>query len=79
VSDRLLPCPFCGGTDSEDNACQMAKVVTRSFMSAIRKTAYRVECGCGASGPADLVWGKAREMWNARHTDHVGSPRGQND
>lgn len=63
---ELIPCPFCGGTDSTDNACQMAKIATRSFKSAIGKTAYQVECGCGAKGPADLVWGKANAAWNTR-------------
>lgn len=64
--EPLLPCPFCAGTDSEDNACQMAKVVIRSFNSVIGKRAYRVECGCGAIGPPDLDFWKARENWNRR-------------
>lgn len=61
------PCPFCGGTDSEDNACQMAKVVTRQFRSAIGVPAYRVECGCGAQGPAKLDWIDAERAWDTRH------------
>lgn len=62
----LAPCPFCDGTDSEDNACQMAAVEIHAFRSPIGKTAYRVDCSCGASGAPDLVWSKARELWNTR-------------
>lgn len=64
--EMLATCPFCGGTDSEDNACQMAAVETHAFRSPIGKTAYRVDCSCGASGAPDLVWSKARELWNTR-------------
>jgi Lar family restriction alleviation protein len=63
---KLEPCPFCGGTDSEENACQMAKVVLRLFKSAVNKTAFRVECGCGAHGPATVGYDAAGHAWNNR-------------
>jgi hypothetical protein len=62
---KLQPCPFCDGTDDEDNACQMAKVVLRPFKSPVG-TAFRVECGCGAKGPPAVGYDAAGQAWNAR-------------
>jgi hypothetical protein len=63
---NMKPCPFCGGTEDENNACQMAKVVLRPFRSAIDTTAYRVECGCGAQGPGVHGHVAAVDAWNNR-------------
>lgn len=63
---ELKPCPFCGGTDSEDNATQQAGLYLVSFKSAIGKTAYRVECQCGVMGPSDLDQRVAATSWNRR-------------
>lgn len=63
---KLEPCPFCGGTDSEENACQMAKVVLRPFRSSVGTTAFRVECGCGAQGPSAIGYDAAGRAWNVR-------------
>lgn len=59
-------CPFCGATDSTDNACQSAGVITRMFKSAIGVPAFRVECCCGAQGPAKLDWMDAEGAWDKR-------------
>lgn len=63
---RLKPCPFCSATDSEDNACQTAGVITKSFQSPIGKRAFRVECCCGSQGPARLDCLEAEAAWNKR-------------
>ena len=64
---NLLPCPFCGATDNEDNATQQAGVVLTQFKSPIGRPAHRVECQCGASGAAHLGAIGAIELWNRRH------------
>lgn len=62
----MKPCPFCGATDSEENACQQAGVVTRAFKSPAGGMAYRVECCCGASGPAMAGMLAAEGAWDRR-------------
>lgn len=62
---EVKPCPFCGATDSEDNAVQEAGVVCTSFKSPVG-LAWRVECNCGAHGAADLDYFKAIQKWNRR-------------
>lgn len=68
MSERLKNCPFCDGDDSEDNACQMAKVILRSFKAPDMTRAWRVECGCGAQGPAMRFAAGATKAWNTRHS-----------
>lgn len=65
----LSDCPFCGGTDSVDNACMESKIHVQGFRSAINTQAWRVECRCGASGRGfdgrDGI-SRAVEWWNRR-------------
>jgi len=66
VSGSLLPCPFSGHDDSDDNATMDAGVYLTEFKSAIGKRAYRVACVCGVTGAADLDPSKAIALWNTR-------------
>jgi len=60
-SDKLLPCPFCGGE---------AKLQHRP--SDITKWQYTVICRqCGAEGECEASEYKAHDKWNNRATDIV--------
>lgn len=65
----LKPCPFCGGTDSTDNACQEAAVHPLEFKAPTGQRAYRVICACGAQSGADTNYFKATAAWNTRTLD----------
>lgn len=65
--DELLPCPFCGRTSSEDNACQSAAVHGRAVKSPIGP-AWQIECVCGAHGARQLLAVDAIQSWNTRAT-----------
>lgn len=63
---NLKPCPFCGGTDSVDNAVQEAKVVNRQVPTPLRKRGWEVQCECGAKGPRSLDYHESAALWNNR-------------
>ncbi|QIG76680.1 hypothetical protein EVC28_056 [Rhizobium phage RHph_I1_23] len=69
MSEQLKPCPFCGATDSEDNATQQAGVHLVSFKSPVGKPAHRVECQCGSAGSAHIGPMSAMALWNRRADD----------
>jgi len=63
MTEKLKPCPFCGGTKT-------ATVATDIFDEWSDSV---VKCSsCGAKGPPCSVWPKAEEMWNARKTEEKG-------
>lgn len=68
--EALKPCPFCGGTDSYDNATMEPKVGFETFVSAMAVMAVKVACACGASGRGFLErddgYRRATEWWNTR-------------
>lgn len=68
---ELAACPFCGLTDSIDNATQEAGVSVRPFRSPAGGTACRVECACGASGPSKREGWAATEVWNRRSPQSI--------
>jgi hypothetical protein len=65
-SVRLLPCPFCGREDSDDNPMQESALNVRPFRSPVDEIAYRVECVCGCQGASDFLIPNAIAAWNRR-------------
>lgn len=67
VEIELKPCPFCGGTDSAENATQTAAVHLTDFRSAIGTRAFKVECiVCSVYGPSAPTPTSAIKLWNCR-------------
>lgn len=70
MSEKLKPCPWCGGTEDADNAVMEAAVFLTDFRSAIGTRAYRVKCQiCDINGPASHEAKLSVEAWNRRHQD----------
>ena len=61
--DELKPCPFCGYP--EQPQLSSWGVGAAGFPGYHKE--YALVCqNCGASGPSDLGWSGAQEMWNLR-------------
>lgn len=63
--DELLACPMCGGTDSDDNAIQEAKLYLHHLNGPLGRY-YRVVCNCGVEGPPGKLHTDAITAWNTR-------------
>jgi hypothetical protein len=63
---EIVQCPFCGGTDSEDNATQQAALYCVQVKAATGQRAYQVQCNCGAKGSIELHHLNALAKWNHR-------------
>ena len=64
MSEKLKPCPFCGG-----NTCIIQK--DNTLREDKRTCTYQIVCaaflgGCGASGGVGLTAPKAIEAWSRR-------------
>ena len=68
----LKNCPFCGATDSDDNACQEAGVICTEVPTAAGARGWQVVCRCGASSPKQLTAAEAIAAWNRRAPQAVG-------
>jgi Lar family restriction alleviation protein len=66
--NEIAPCPFCGGTTSEDNACQMASVYLFQGTTPTNYRACQVRCVCGVNGPWKEDQAEAIAAWNRRAT-----------
>ena len=61
ASEPLIPCPGCGRKESPDEplGCLLARRI------------WRVTCGCGWQGPAELTEQRAIAAWNKRVPDEA--------
>lgn len=64
--ESLKPCPFCGKTDSDDNACVESPITPHTLRGPNGALFTRVWCACGASGAGKEDYIEALAAWNRR-------------
>lgn len=72
----LLPCPFCGREDSDDNPMQESAIVVDQNKSPAGGYYHTARCCCGGRGPSARTQEQASEAWNRRAAPTVSGGEG---